>query len=58
MFCRADCERRELQRQKKSDRSAAFPGAARRELFRGVEPEARRNMRPGRRDEPYIHKAV
>ena len=44
MFCQADCERRERQRQKKSDRSAAFPGAARRELFRGVEPEARRNM--------------
>jgi hypothetical protein len=34
----------------KSDRSAAFPGAARRELFRRVEPEARRNMPAIRRD--------
>jgi hypothetical protein len=41
MFCRADCEQRERQRQMKNDEAQPSPGAAREEFFRAVEPEAR-----------------
>ena len=40
MFCRADCERRERQRQMKNDEAQPSPEAAREEFFRGVEPRS------------------
>ena len=49
-FCRADCERRERQRQMKNDEERPSPEAASEEFFRAVEPEARRNMFALRRD--------
>jgi hypothetical protein len=50
MFCWADCERRERQRQMKNDERCAYGQTARSAFFRGVEPEARRNMTAVRRD--------
>ena len=40
MVLSADCERREGQRQKKTDEERPSPEAASEEFFPGVEPEA------------------
>ena len=48
MFCRADYEQRERQRQMKNDEERPSPEAASEEFFPGVEPEAAQNSRATR----------